>query len=300
MKPLAPVTRTFTAAAAYPYCHLVSDLPARGPRVRELGLALPPEPMPMWRRGRLRKRWRYVGYYGRELMFCVGEARVGPIPQRWWAVAEPGADIRQRSSLGSAGVVMAGPCVRVDSGEVRIELELDESEGIEVASPVGDRGNYIWTRKQGAAPARGLVVLEGREHRVDGPVFVDESAGYHPRHTVWKWSAGTGVAADGRALAWNLVTGVHDSPEASERTLWVDGEPGELGPVEFADDLSAIDFTGGGRLSFSEWSARAERMNLLLLRSTYRQPFGSFEGALPGGLVLAEGYGVMEEHDVYW
>src|SRR3954447_6693158 len=103
--------------------------------------------MPMWRRARLLKRWRYVGYYGAELMLCVGDARVGPIPQRWWAIAEPDGAISQRSSLGSDGVVMAGARVRVDSGDVHIELELEGSDGVEIASPVGDRGNYIWTRK---------------------------------------------------------------------------------------------------------------------------------------------------------
>ena len=34
--------------------------------------------------------------------------------------------------------------------------------------------------------------------------------------------------------------------------------------------------------------------------SRYRQPFGTFAGELPGGLELAEGYGVMEDHDVHW
>jgi Protein of unknown function (DUF2804) len=167
-------------------------------------------------------------------------------------------------------------------------------------TPVGDRGNYIWTRKQGDVPARGLVRADGREHQIDGTVFVDESAGYHPRHTTWKWSAGVGVGAGGERIAWNLVTGVHDSPRNSERTLWVDGQPRELEPVSFGADLASIEFAEGGRLSFHEWSAREERMNLLLLRSTYRQPFGTFEGELPVGLRLAEGYGVMEEHDVYW
>ena len=104
----------------------------------------------------------------------------------------------------------------------------------------------------------------------------------------------------GERLAWNLVTGVHDLPQASERTLWIDGEPSELAPVTFADGLSSIEFTDGAALDFSEWSAREERMNMLLLRSTYRQPFGTFAGELPGGMRLAEGYGVMEEHDVYW
>jgi len=40
--------------------------------------------------------------------------------------------------------------------------------------------------------------------------------------------------------------------------------------------------------------------NLLLLRSHYRQPFGSFTGHRPGGHVLAEGYSVMEDHGVLW
>jgi hypothetical protein len=278
----------------------MSELPARGPRVRELGLALPPARMPLWRRGRLLKRWRYVGYYAREVMLCVGDARVGPIPQRWWAIAEPGAPIRQRSSLGSAGVRMDGSRVLVESGEVRIELDLEESEGVEIGSPAGDRGNYIWTRKQGDAPVRGSVTVDDRERPIDGIAFVDESAGYHPRHTAWSWSAGVGRAESGERVGWNLVTGVHDSPRDSERTLWVDGEPRELEPVRFADDLSRVDFGEGGTLTFSEWSAREERKNLLLFRSTYRQPFGTFAGDLPGGLALAEGFGVMEEHDVHW
>ena len=36
------------------------------------------------------------------------------------------------------------------------------------------------------------------------------------------------------------------------------------------------------------------------MRNRYRQPFGEFSGTLPCGFALAEGYGVMEEHDVLW
>jgi hypothetical protein len=39
---------------------------------------------------------------------------------------------------------------------------------------------------------------------------------------------------------------------------------------------------------------------VLIMRNRYRQPFGEFSGRLPGGLRLAEGYGVMEQHDVRW
>ena len=96
------------------------------------------------------------------------------------------------------------------------------------------------------------------------------------------------------------MTGVHDAPRESERTLWIDGEPGEVGPVRFADDLSCVTFDEGGALDFSEWSAREDHTNLLVFRSDYRQPFGEFTGELPGRLRLAEGYGVMEVHDVRW
>jgi hypothetical protein len=140
------------------------------------------------------------------------------------------------------------------------------------------------------------VTVGGREFEIDGPLgFVDESAGYHARRTSWRWSAGVGSLDDGRRVAWNLVEGVHDAPLSSERTVWLDGEPHEVEPQQFAADLSAV-----GGLSFSEWCAREEHANRIVMRSDYRQPFGSFSGSLPGGLELESGYGVMEWHDARW
>lgn len=270
----------------------------RGNAVHALGLPLPPARMRPLRGTRPLKRWRYVGYYDARVMLCVGDARIGPVPQRWWAVAFPDGTLRERTSVRQGGVDLSASRVRVRSGGVEIDLALEESEGVEVVSPAD--GNYIWTRKQGSVPARGTLVVDGTRTDVDGVAFIDDSAGYHPRHTAWKWSAGNGLATDGRAVSWNLVAGVHDAGSASERTLWVGGEPRELGPVAFAEDLSSVGFDEGGALRFTEWSAREEHKNLLVMRSDYRQPFGTFAGALPGGIELAQGYGVMEEHDVRW
>ena len=264
-------------------------LPLRGAAVRELDLALPPGRMPAWRGGHMLKRWRYVGVFSPDLMLCVGRARVGPVPQRWWAIAWPDGSLRE----GAGDVELTPGSVRVADRGVRLALELDEADGVEVVSPSGRQ--YIWTRKQGGVPARGTAVLDGREIAIDAEAIVDESAGYHERRTWWRWSAGVGRGEGGERLAWNLVTGVHDAPEASERTVWVDGEQREAGPVEFADDLSRV-----GDLRFSEWSRREANTNLLLFRNRYVQPFGTFSGQLPGGPRLAEGYGVMEEHDVRW
>jgi hypothetical protein len=274
------------------------DLPVRGAGVRGLGLVLPPQRMARMQGTRPLKRWRYVGYYSSELMLCVGDARIGPVPQRWWAVAEPDGTLRERTTIGRGGIDLSASAVRVETDDVRIELHLEEGDGVEIVSPAG--ASYIWTRKQALVPVRGAVDVAGRRRDIDGVAFIDDSAGYHPRHTAWMWSAGNGRATDGRAVAWNLVTGVHDAPHDSERTLWIDGTPQELGPVAFAPGLTGVTFQEGGALDFTEWSAREEKMNLLVMRSDYRQPFGTFSGTLPGGLELAEGYGVMEQHDVRW
>jgi hypothetical protein len=178
-------------------------------------------------------------------------------------------------------------------GPAQVELELSEGDGVEVISPHGR--SYIWTRKQAGVPARGTVALGGQRFEIDGEAFIDDSAGYHARRTTWRWSAGHGRLEDGRPVAWNLVDGVHDAPEASERTVWIEGVPHEVGPVRFADDLSSV-----GGLRFSEWCAREDHTRRGPFRSDYRQPFGTFAGELPGGLALVEGYGVMEWHDALW
>jgi hypothetical protein len=266
------------------------SLPARGADVRRLGLRLPPERMPRLHRGRPLKSWRYVGVYGPELMLCVGDARVAGMPQRWWAVALPDGTLVERTTSGRGGVELREDRVTVGT---TIELSLDAAgDAVETASAHGR--SYIWTRKR-PVRARGHVELDGQRFEVDADGLVDDSAGYHARHTSWRWSAGVGLAAGGERVAWNLVEGLHDAPAASERTLWVDGEPRELEPVPIAADLS-----GAGALAFREWCAREDHTNRLLFRSDYRQPFGEFAGELPGGLRLTAGHGVMEAHDVRW
>ena len=268
-------------------------LPARGAAVRELALPLPPNRMPGRQGLRPLKRWRYVGVFGPELQLCVGDARIGPAPVRWWAIAEPGKPLRE----GRRGIELAPGTVRVKDGGVEIRIDVEEREPVETATAYGR--SFAWTAKQADLPARGHLRIDGRVLDVDARAVVDVSAGYHPRHTAWKWSAGVGTLADGRSVGWNLVTGIHDSARASERTIWVDSEAVEVDPVAFAD-LTSIRFVDGAELRFDEWVAREDRTNVLFMRNYYRQPFGTFAGELAGGLRLADGYGVMEEHEVWW
>jgi hypothetical protein len=254
--------------------------------------------MPMFRDRRPLKRWRYVGAYGPELMLCVGDARIGPLRQRFWALATPDGRIRERTALvGARGVAVDGSELAIDGEGVRARLRVEGSDAVETLSPHGR--SYIWTRKQGGVRVSGLIEIDRTPIQFEAFGIVDDSAGYHARHTVWSWSAGVGRTTDGRAVAWNLVAGLHDATEASERTAWIEGVPSELPPVTFKRDLSAI--RGDDLdLAFTEWSAREASTNALLLKSSYRQPFGTFRGNVAHGLELEEGYGVMEHHEAWW
>jgi hypothetical protein len=257
--------------------------------------------MPLRRDGNLRKRWRYVGFYGEALMLCAARAEVGPLGQSFWMLwdRERGRELAHTALRpGSREVVMDGERLTIDAAGVHAELRLGEVEPIESICPSGEGDGWGWTRKRAGVPITGYVEVPGRRVELDGFGVDDESAGYQARHTSWYWSAGVGTAADGRAVAWNLVEGINDPPERSERAVWVDGVPHEPGQVSF-EGLEAVRFADNSRLAFSGEAKRSRDDNFLLLRSTYSHRFGTCSGALDG-IDLASGRGVMESHDALW
>jgi hypothetical protein len=277
----------------------ISGIPWRGPGAGRPELPLPPGPMPLWRDGAMRKRWRYVGFYGAELMLCAARAEVGPTGQCFWAVwaPEPGLELDHTSLRPSSReVVLDGSRLLIDAPGLHAELLVGEAKPIESICPNGP--GWGWTRKRAGVPMRGRVEIPGRRFDLDGEGVDDESAGYQARHTSWHWSAGVGTATDGRALAWNLVEGINDPPENSERAVWVEGSPHEPSPVAF-DGLERVSFAEGSRLDFEGGAERSRDDNLLLVRSTYRHRFGTFSGRLDG-IELADARGVMESHTARW
>ena len=212
----------------------------RGPGPGRPDVVLPPAAMPAMQARRPLKQWRWVGLFGPELSICIGTALVWPARQSWWAIWDrSGRRLREQGRLGRGGIRLEPGRALLDDDGVRVDLAFVEggASTVEVVTPDG-RG-HTWTRKE-IVDAQGSVWLEGRRHPVSGPLVIDDSAGYHARHTAWRWSCGVGRGEDGHALAWNLVTGVHDSPQNSERTVWVDGIPQEVGPVDFDPSLELI------------------------------------------------------------
>jgi hypothetical protein len=279
-------------------------LPWRGPGAgRPDDLPLPPRRQPLRFAGNNRKRWRYLGAYGDELMICAARVQVGPVAQTFWAFWDRSArELHERTVTrlpGARGQVWSeGSTMRVSAPGVDATLEIGAGTWIESVCPNGE-GGYVWTRKRAPVPVAYEVRIGGRVLAGEALGLEDESAGYHPRHTVWSWSAGVGALRDGRSVGWNLVEGVNDPSERSERAIWVDGDPFEPGPVKF-DALDAITFDDSSRLEFAGEAERRAKQNLGLVRYSYRQPFGTFRGTLAGGLELEQGLGVMEHHDALW
>jgi hypothetical protein len=256
----------------------------------------------LFRGGRPLKRWRYVGVFCEQLMACAALVRVGPARQAFWALhlrEDGGLRERTRTLRRLGAVELAHGSVRVQDDGVLLDLVLVEDDGIQALCPHG--AEQVWTRKQAGVAARGTLSLDGGPARaIEALAVIDDTAGYHARQTEWWWAAGVGATHAGVALAWNLVSGVNDPPSGSERAVWLAGEPRETPPVSFGADLTRIRCADGSELRFAPEAERARRENLLIVKSDYRAPFGSFSGALPNGIELAHGLGVVEHHRARW
>jgi hypothetical protein len=256
-----------------------------------------------------------VAVFCEELMACAAQVQVGPARQSFWALhLRSGAALRERTRMlrghGAVELLHGRPAwrgaaaaeagrLRISDGGVLLDLLLEEDAGIEALCPHG-RGE-VWTRKQAGVAAHGTIALDGgAPRRVRARAVIDDTAGYHARRTEWCWAAGVGESPAGLALAWNLVCGVNDPPQGSERAVWVAGEPHEVPPVSFAGDLSLISCRDGSELRFIAEAERSLRENLLIVKSDYRAPFGVFSGTLPGAIALAGGLGVVEHHRALW
>ncbi len=290
-------------------------------------LPVPPGKVPVRRGGNWRKQWRYLGAFCDELMVCAARVQVGPLGQTFWAIWDrERREFHERTRMTAPRIARGEVWTELAEGEhtgridwaperggtlVRIEAAAKDTEPEpiraflrtgqgswhQVVCPTGERDGYVWTRKR-VIDVECDVRIGERRIRCEARGVEDESCGYHPHHTVWDWSAGVGTTTDGRAVGWNLVSGINDPPQGSERAIWVDGEPTEPGPATF-EGVAAID-VDGARLSFAAEAERSKEESKPWAKYSYRQPFGTFSGSLPGGLQLATGFGVIEHHDAHW
>ncbi len=255
---------------------------------------LPPARMAVLRGGRPLKRWRYVGVYGPELMLCAGAVRIGGIPQAFWAVWDRDARaLHERTRLRPR---RRGAARRRGAGRARAT-----PRSCWWSSPPGTRSRSSAATARSASGrascpvrAHGSVTLDGRTRaRSTRPGLVDDSAGYHARETAWDWSAGVGTSAAGEPVAWNLVD--RRARRAARQRAHRLGRRRAARGRRRSRSRADLDAASATCASPPRPSARATTTSVVFA-SDYRQPFGTFSGTLPGGLELAEGFGVMERH----
>lgn len=180
-----------------------------------------------------------------------------------------------------------------------------------VISPLSGDGVVNVTQKWAGLLGFGTLSAGGRTYSLDGGVAgLDYSQGYLARHTTWRWAMGVGRMPDGTALGLNLAEGINDeTDEVNENALWIGPRLVPLSRARFdfnrqdALDEWRVHTTGGEvELRFRPLFAHREARNLLLVRSRFTQPIGTFTGrlTLDGQELPVSLTGVTEEQDVLW
>lgn len=275
------------------------DQPYRGSGSDRPNVPVPPDHLSLFRAWQLRKQWQYVSFWSRDLSFCASRVSAGPLRQEYWGIWDRAAQqFRQRSHMFKRCVVFAPNRLQVNDGDVAIDVTFRSCSSFEVYRPA--KRAYIWSHKDYCRQAVGKVRYGNTTRTVSGVIFVDINAGYHERHTPWRWAAAAGTDQHGRLVAFNAINGLFDTAKNSERTIWIEEDAREIGPNTFSEDLLSVGFAEGGTLRFKREALIEHHDNFLVIRSDYFHWFGTFSGTLPGGIELQEAFGVFERHDALW
>ena len=225
-------------------------------------------------------------------MLCVASVRIGPARQAFWAVWDrppAGCTSGRRSARGAVELSPGGARLadaRASSSSSRSTRPPGSRRSAPAATATPGRASRAASRP--AAGSRSTA----RRRPVEARAVIDDTAAYYQRHTALALVApASGTAADGRALAWNLVAG-RQRPAARQRAHRVDRRRAARAG---AGHLRRRPRPASASCASPPRPPASSRENLVLIRSRYRQPFGTFSGALPGGVALAEGFGVMED-----
>lgn len=244
-----------------------------------------------------------------------------------------------RSALGPAAAVTfedrgdGQRSARFELGRTRLSLSDDEVL-VDLDAGGGDPSTHIMARASGAAatpisavvpieggyanatekrivPVTGEIVSAGRRFLLgaERPAIAayDHTAGFLARHTAWRWALGAGYDESGERVAFNLVEGFVGEPECGG---WVGDRLVALGEGRFQFDLArptepwrVTTTCGAVDLLFTPAAIHAEDKDMLVVRSKFVQPIGSFAGTLrlDGVVRKVSGLpGVTEHQDVLW
>lgn len=263
--------------------------------------------------------------------FCYVVDRENPSCRREWEGMAPlgmGLSFASSSVAGTTRWSRGQSLIRStwhDGWEIEFDLKLDgtplrgifsiePAESLALLCPL-DGSRPAYTHKAAGLTTRGQLRI-GKE-MIDcsqGLACLDWTRSVASRQTSWKWASLAARDGQGRRVGLNLSAEVYDDVDGQslENALWLNGKVQPLAGVLF--DVPAhperepwrIRSARGEEvvLEFRPLGARAQEINLGILRSDFIQPYGTFHGTLrpkDADPVTLEGdFGVVEDHLSLW
>ncbi len=185
--------------------------------------------------------------------------------------------------------------------------DLNNSEPVVVCLPL--KNNDAMYSHKFISPMEGSVNLGGKEHsflKSDSYGLIDVHKGYYPYVMKWHWGTGGGFIGE-NLVGFNLTDNqVEDQERFNENCIWTGGRLHLLPPVKFTFDKHdrmkpwmIKDRWGLVDLVFIPEGIRKVDMNALVVKNTYRAPYGMFHGKIgtAGGdeYVIENFFGMCED-----
>lgn len=196
---------------------------------------------------------------------------------------------------------------------LKIDAVMREAPPFEVLALCTQTGINGWTYANKVAGISVTGHIESALGRIDLATAKacghhDFSAGYMRRETFWNWACFSGHAG-GHVLGLNMSCGVNETGH-SENCIWVDGKRIPVGLAQFNFDRNNPDSlwhltTSDGSIDLTVTPAglHAERMNLGLFATNFKQFFGRFAGTVRAGdktIVIDNLWGFVEDQYAKW
>lgn len=204
--------------------------------------------------------------------------------------------------------------VRIRMRDLEVDAALDESSGPPAISAIARLGEGLAsaTEKRALLSVRGSARCGARSISLDrGTAGYDYTHGLLPRHTKWRWAFALGRTASGEPFAFNVVEGFVGEAECA--AFVGDRGDGRCAVVPLAEPRFELDVAApmkpwaikgeGIDLRFEPGAVHAQATNLLVVKSRFVQPVGTFSGTIRVAgrdVRVAALPGVVEDQDVLW
>jgi len=331
-----PVTRSSLAAAPASFLDARTGEPSCGAFFGPIP-AVSLGPLGLRDRIARRKRWVYAAVATEEMWFSLAIVRTGYAATAFAfaydlqgnrmmldrtvlgppGVARVSDDFHQqgevaRFAMGATKLTVTRRGTTLDlevrMGDLQLDAAVDEQTGPPAITAIARLGEGLvnGTEKRALLGVRGRGRIGNREVVLDdGTAGYDYTHGLLPRHTQWRWAFALGKTLTGEPFGFNLVQGFVGEAECAAflgNEVFPIAEP--RFELDVKDPMKPWRLVGDGiDLAFRPGGVHEQHTNLLVVKSRFVQPVGTFRGTLQvaGREVAVDGLpGVVEDQDVVW